>query len=104
MTGSVYGFGWPSANPLQQTPWGAQPQQQQIIQLLHSVPQQLQQLQQLTYLQQQQLQQIQQLLAYVVSQQFQQHPAPFTSPSLSTPFQASPFGQPFLSGQPGQVM
>jgi hypothetical protein len=111
MTGSVYGFGWPSVNPLQQ----------QILQLLHSVPQQLQHLQQLTSLQQQQLQQIQQLLvlvpqqfqqavqqiAYVVShqlQQFPQHATALQSPGVGSSFHTLPFGQQIFPGQPGQVM
>jgi ABC-type transporter Mla subunit MlaD len=80
MTASAYGFGWPTINPAQSTPWGQGfgshsqlgfPLQQQFAQLLHTVPQQLQNLQQLTYLQQQQLQQIQQLLL-LVPQQVQQ--------------------------------
>ena len=115
MTGSVYGFGWPSANPFQQAPWGLSPfasqGPQQILQVLHGVPQQLQQLQQLTFQQQQQLQQIQQLLL-LIPQQFQQALQQLAyitshqlqSPTASTPFQTLPFGQQIFPGQPGHVM
>jgi ABC-type transporter Mla subunit MlaD len=81
MVGSAYGFGSPTINPLQPTPWGlspyshgsqtigpASPTIQQTLAFIQSLPQQLQSLQQLTYQQQQQLQQIQQLLAFLPHQ------------------------------------
>lgn len=147
MVGSPYGFGWPTFNPVQPTPWSissyahgtpglgiASPfvsPQQQILQLLQTVPQQLQSLQQVTYQQQQQLQQIQQLLAflphqlqqalhqiaYFVYQQPFQHaaalqspghtPGPFglTTPGVGISFQTAPFSPQFVpTQQPGQVM
>ena len=135
MTGSPYGFSGPSIFPGQQWPGVLSPlsaqgigsfsssawPQQQILQLLQSVPQQLHQLQQLTSLQHQQLQQIQQLLllvpqqfqhaiqqiAYVVSHhlhQIQPSSSALQPPGVGTPFQTLPFGQQIFPGQSGHVM
>lgn len=116
MTGSLYGTGWPTIGPTQSllpgfSPYGLQgfsaptpfasPLQQQVLQLLHTVPQQLQSLQQIAHFQQQQLQQIQQLL-YLASHQLQPFQQPWTGQG---PFSAVPqFGQQIFPAQPNHVM
>jgi hypothetical protein len=98
--------------PLAASPYGAQPLQQQVYQLLQVVPQQLQQLQQLVVTQQQQLQQIQQLLQLIPSQLVQVHqliqllPQLLQSVPASTAFAATPpWGfAPQMFAQPGHVM
>ena len=94
MTGSLYGAGWPTTS-------FAPPLQQQVLQLLHIVPQQLQNLQQLAHYQQQQLQQIQQAL-YIAAQQLQQFQQPWAG---QLPFAGlSQFGQQIFPAQPSHVM
>ena len=112
-----------SSNPAAASnPYGVQ-LLQQILQVLHIVPQQLQNLQQLEYLQQQQLQQVQQLLQSIPGQLYQLQQliqfVPQQIPQLQQPSQfQQPFGQTFGAGgfaaapiapqvfgaQPGQVM